>query len=315
MSTTRVFYPHAIRGSAILGGAEQFCITLLDDITPDRNFSDLASWAAAQVGPQFTGSHVSSPDCKFTTSQLGTLLTQTIAGNYYVAADLTLQNVDVYYREGANLGMRTAGGNNAHLMMRGQANALLALEGIAADSGQLATARARLAFALNSQTGLDPLVATAGQPLAGLASGGSLYTMGPVFINGVLIDGAEYSGIDFNLEYEEHQSHGDEFPTYIGIYRYRPVYTIRARASDYFATYGSRGTTLSSCIMYLRQKLASGINVADATPQHLKLTSSTGTIKARNISGPKGLVELTVEPYQSAPDTAPVVITANVAIT
>jgi hypothetical protein len=110
-------------------------------------------------------------------------------------------------------------------------------------------------------------------------------------------------------------SHGDGFLTYIGIRRYRPVITIRTRKTSYFATYGTRGLPLSSLTCYLRNKLASGINVADATPQHIKITCGTGSIKPREVRGDKSLLDLTIEPYQAAQNSAPVVIAVNQQIT
>jgi hypothetical protein len=315
MTTTKVFYPHAIRATAIAGGAELFLLSLLDDVTASHNFGDLVSFAAAQVGPQFTGSHMASPDIRFSTPQLGTLLPVTVAGAYGVVRDLSLHNVDLWYRQGLNLGMLVDAVNTNHLQLRGQANAMMAVESIGADQGQLATARARLAFVLNASTGLDPLVPTGALALGGAVANSSLFTLGPVKVNGTALDGVEYAGVDFNLEYEEHASAGDGFLTYVGVARYRPVISIRARATDLLATFTTRGAVLSSLSMYLRQKLVSGINIADNVAAHIKLTASAGTIKAHRASGGKSLVELTIEPYQTAMDVAPVAIAVNQLIT
>jgi hypothetical protein len=140
MTTDVVFYPHALRATAIAGGAELFCTTLLDDITTSNNFQDLTSYASAQVGPQFTGAHMAAPDFRFSSPQLGTLLSVLAAGEYYISRDLSAYNVDGWYRAGHNLGQREADATLAHLQLRMQANAMLAMESLAADEGQLATA-------------------------------------------------------------------------------------------------------------------------------------------------------------------------------
>lgn len=314
MTTTNVFYPHGIRAVLTSDGVtELFMLSLIDDMTPSNGFEDLTSWCAAQVGPQEVGIQRALPDLRFSTPQLGTVLGLMVTGDYYISRDLSLYNVDCLYRAGANLGSRVADATLAHLRMRMANNAMLVVESIQADEGQLASARCRLAAVLNSQTGADPLVATAGLANAGIASGGRLFTMGPVKLNGTFMTGGVSMSIDFNPEYDEESSHGDGFLTYVGIRRYRPVITIRTRQTDYLATFGSRGTALSSLSCYLASKLASGINEAAASSVHIKYTATTGTIKARQISG--GLVEITIEPYQSAQNTAPLAVAVNQAIT
>jgi hypothetical protein len=316
MTTTNVFYPHVVRASLISDASELFTLSLLDDIQPSHNYSDVISFASGQVGPQFAGSHMAAPDIRFTTPQLGTVLPVTIAGEYGIVRDLSLHNVDLWYRSGANLGARLSNASLAHLRMRAAANTTLVLESISADEGQIATGRCRLAHVYNVQTGTDPLVPTAGVALPnGLGTGGVIYTHGPVKLNGTLLTGGTYAGIDFNPEYDEESSHGDGFLTYIGIRRYRPVITIRTRQTDYAATFGTRGTALSSLSMYLRAKLPSGINVADATAQHIKVTASTGAIKVRQVQGDKSMIELTIEPYQAAENSPPVTLAINQAIT
>jgi hypothetical protein len=313
MTTNAVFYPHAMRATAIAGGAELFCVTLIDDMRPAHGFEDLVTFDAAQVGPNFVGSHRAIPDVRLTTPQLGTLLPTFVSGDYYVSRDLSLYNVDHYYRSGVNLGSRVAAGTSSHLQFRASGNSMLALESISASEGQLASLTCRNAPVLGAQ---DPLVPTGAIALGGSAVGGSLFTMGPVKLNGTFLQGGVYAGIDFNLEYEEESSHGDGFLTYVGIRRYRPVITVRTRKTDYMASFGQRGTALSSCVMYLTNKLASGINAAAASSVHLKITTATsGVIKAREVQGDRSMVELTIEPVQTAQDTAPVVIAVNQQIT
>ena len=315
MTTDIVFYPHAIRTTAISGGAEGLILTLLEDVQPSNNFQDLTSWCAAQVGPQQVGSHMASPDNRFSTPQVATLLTALASGPYGICQDYSASYVDTWYRAGANLGMRVANATSAHLRMRAQANTLLALESLEASEGGLAMARCRLCHILNPQTGADPLVPTADQALAGTASGGRLHTLGPITLNGTELKGCTQARLDLNVEYDQESSHGDGFLTWCSIYRIRPVITLRTRMSEYMATFGSRGTAFSSLTWYLRSKLAGGINEADASAYHVKIVSSAaGAIKAHSLSGSKAECLVTIELAQSAEDTAPFTISVNQAI-
>lgn len=312
MTTDIVYYPHAIRTTAIAGGAEGLILTLLDDVEPSHNFMDLTSYCAAQVGPQLVGSHMASPDNRFSTPQLGTLLAALASGPYGICRDYSDSYVDTWYRAGANLGMRVAKATTSHLRMRAQANTLLALESLEASEGGTAQARCRLCHILNPQTGADPLVPTAGAALEGIASGGRIYTLGPIALNGTALKGCTNARLDFNVEYDQESSHGDGFLTYCGIRSIRPVITLRTRKSDYLATFGTRGTAFSSLTWYFKSKLAGGINEADASAFHIKITSAAaGVIKARGISGGKADCLLTIDLAQSAEDTAPLTIAVN----
>lgn len=315
MPTDIVYYPHAIRATAVSGGAELFCFTLLEDVQPGHNFVDLLNFAAAQVGPFASGTHMAAPDNRFSLPQLGTLFAVTVAGDYYISRDLSAHHVDTWYRSGANLGMRAAVAATSHLRLRATQNSILAFESLSAPEGALARARCRLCHVLNPQTGADPLVPTAGVALEGAATGGDSYTLGPISLNGTALKGVFDCQLDNNIVWDEESSHGDGFYTYCGIHRYAPRLTLRTRKTDYLATYGTRGTALSALTFYLREKLDSGIHVADGTSAHIKITATTGTIKARQVAGEKGVVELTVDLTQPDQNQAAYVIAVNQAIT
>jgi len=314
MATDIVFYPHAIRQTTIAGGTEGLILTLLDDVVPSHNFQDLTSYCAAQPGPQQTGSHMASPDCRFTTPQLATLLFSLNTGPYGICRSYADSNVDVWYRAGENLGMRVAKNASAHLRLRMQANALLALESIDFEEGANAVGRCRLVSVIGPN-GQDPLVPTAGVALEGLATGGRLHTMGPIRVNGTLLKGASGGRLENNLVYDEESSHGEGFLSYVGIKTITPRLTVRSRKTDYMALFGNKGTPLSSLEFYLRSKLASGINEADAAAFHIKITATVGTIKARQVMGDKAHCELTIDLQQPGEDQPPYTIAVNQAIT
>src|SRR4051812_18715044 len=93
MTTDIVYYPHAIHARRTDDQSDVMQLTNLMDVEPANNFQDITEFAAGQVGPQFTGSHLASPDNRFTTHQLQTLFVTTIAGQYYVVRDLSACNV------------------------------------------------------------------------------------------------------------------------------------------------------------------------------------------------------------------------------
>src|SRR3989304_3622984 len=85
-----VYYPHAIYAPGI------FTITQISDVEPGHNFQDLSEFAAGQVGPQFTGSHMASPDHRFTTTQIKSVLDA--CDVYNIAKDLSGTSVDTEFK-------------------------------------------------------------------------------------------------------------------------------------------------------------------------------------------------------------------------
>jgi len=296
-----VYYPHAIAASTILANP----ICAITSVEPAHNFQDLTEVAAGQVGPQFHGTHMASPDNRFGTTQIKDILDACLAGDYNISRDMTTTNVDVEYKAGDKYGARVADATTAHLRMRMQANALLAWESLSAQQGGLAELRCRLVATFNAATGNDPLMATSAVALSYTSALQQFYTLGPVRLNGTVMEGVQDAQLDNNIDYEECAGDGDAFLSYVGIANYAPVFTFHSRNLAYLDTYGERGTALSSWYWWLKKKIASGINVADATVEHILFSATVGTIKARRIqSGGKPLAEVTVNLVQSAQNVA-----------
>lgn len=300
--TQIVYYPHAIYCPGIL------TLTQLSDVRPSHNFQDLTEFAAGQVGPQFTGTHMASPDNRFTTTQIKDLLDVCGAGEYNIARDLSGADVYTQYKAGENRNARLpddnggAGGN--HLFARMQENAMICIESITARMGGLAEIRARLIAVYDPVAGNDPLVWTADNDITVVSDVAHLFTLGPLKLNGSWVDGIQEVELNNNIEYEEVASGGDAFTTYVGIKRYRPVLTARTRDASVLSDYGTRGTALSAMSWFLRKKLLSNINILDATVENILFAATTGTIKAREASGADVVAEVSVDLRMSAQNTA-----------
>lgn len=298
MSTTKVFYPHAF-----YTGDSSLTLTQLMNVTPVHNYSDLSEKAPSQVAPQLTGSHQAQPDIKFTVSQLKTLLDKMIAGSFNCAVDLSATSVYLEYRRGKKHGTREAKNAGNHFYGLMDYNAMLTLESLTGQQGGLLEARCRL-VSVKTDTA-KPLSFVANINLVAVAQVESFFTIGPVKINGTWLGGIESWTFDNQISYEEVLSDGDAYPSYVGVRDIRPRLTVRTRHADAIATFGEEGTALSSLNLFARKKLVSGINVADATAQHLKLIATEGTVKAQSVDGDKTLTEVTVDLHETTEDTAP----------
>lgn len=296
MTTSVVYYPHAIIASGIM------TLTQISGLQPMHDPEDLVELAAGQVGPLFTGTHQGKPGMTFRTTELKELLDAVVAGNYSCGRDLSGGNTDVEFKAGDNLNTREADNANLHIRARFQANAMVTVESITARQGSLAEANVRLSSIYKSGTGNDPLVFTNTVALSVTSSIDHLFTLGPVKLNGSFIEGVEETTLDNRIEYEVVFDSGFGFPTYVAIRTYKPQLRFTARDARIMNTFGTRGTALSALSLFWRKKLLSGHQVADATAEHIKLTATDGTIKDRQL-GDNTAAEVTVDLHMDDQDT------------
>lgn len=295
MTTNLVFVPNAI---VMPGGTT---VTSLKNLRPSHNFEDLVEYASGDVGPDFTGSHSAAPDCVFDTPQLKEILdlcnvSPTV--NMSVCADLSSGNTDVEYRRATNRGVRSALADLANLRVRMQSNAFLSWQKFTAKQKQLAEITARLVPVYDGTNA--PLVATSSVAITASGSVPTLFTLGPVSINGSAVAGVTETNWDNQIEYLVEMADGVSWPDFVSIQRIAPKITIRSRNTALLSTYGTAGTALTALTVYLRKKLKSDFTVAAGTPQHLAFTAASGTIKAREIADDDANVEIEIQLAKSS---------------
>lgn len=306
MTTASVYYPHAI----IAGGTT---ITQMTDVTPANNFQDLAEFSAGQTAPQYSGSQFATPDITFNSPQIASVLAAIDTEG--VAVDLSGGNVDLHYKKGNPHGTREADASLVHLRGRLTTNALLYWTGLRASQGQLAEISCRLLPVWDGTN--NPIIWTGSLALAGTSQAAEQFTLGRIDLNGTNISAVQDLDWNNNVEPEEVGDSGEPFISYGGINRFSPQFTFRTRDTTVISTYGAVGTALTGFEVYLRKKAASGINVADATAQHIKLfkASAAGTIKARQVSGLNGMAEVFVQLLKPSAAADPFDISTTSAIT
>lgn len=309
MPTSVVYYPHAIY---LPGGT---VLSQLSDVQPAHNFVDLTEFSASQPVPQFSGTMQASPDNRFGSSQVKAILD--VCTDYNIAKDFSgLGNVDLELKAGVNLGVRTPDANLAHIRARGTANTALFWESFTARQGQVVELRCRLVHIFVAASGVDPLVFTNSLALTNASDVAYLFTLGPVKINGTLLNEVEEVTWNNNITYEEVISDGDGFLTYCGVRRTAPTISIKTKDAAAMSLFGTRGTAASAIWVYLRKKLQSQINVADATAEHIKFVGSAGTIKPMNLqSGDNMTQEVMVHLKAAAQNTSPFTVSTISAIT
>lgn len=297
MATSAVYVPHSITLPS--GGP----VVQLSDITAARNYQDLVERAASEAGPQWSGSEYSAPDLRCTSKQIAEFIA--LCTTEGVAADLSAGNADFYFRKVAARGTRVAIGTAVHVRGRLASNALLFWESIRASQNQAAELVARF---ICSQIGTTaPIQIEGTQAAVGASDVDELFTLGPIAFTGtaagsVTVEALQEVTYESGVQVLQEYDAGSPHPSFVAVDTHACTCTFKTRQTTLLATIPNDGDVLTAFTGYLRARKKGGINVADATASHIKVSATAGTIKAREAAGLKGIVEVFVQFHK--PDLA-----------
>ncbi len=244
-------------------------ITQLDDLDPAMS-SQLASFAVAGgIHPSFLGGFGARPAWTFQTTQVKAILD--LCGFWGV--DLSAGNVDLYYQSGVNLGSRTAISSLAHLRFRAL-RCFLYWTNIRASQGSPATISCRLVPTFDGTN--VPVVATGSLAIPAETVFSSLYSLGPVKLNGTALSGVQDWSLDLNPNIIERSDSGEDFTTYIGCAAQTPVFNVTLDdIGSWTPSIGVSGLAVTALLAYLRKRVLGTIrHVADATAEHISFAGT-----------------------------------------
>lgn len=268
MATTKQFYLHGLQF-----GDDSSWITQLTDLTPAANIDYLTARSAGAVVPSFRGGQNVIPDITFTTTQVKKVLDKCASYNG-LYLPLSASYVDLYYRAVTNLGMPTAIASGVHLQIRAR-RCVMYWTAIRAQQGQPATIDCRIVPTWDNTNA--PLLATDDQAIPASALATEQFTMGPVKLNGSLIDGSDNWGLELNPQIEEIVSDGDVFPTFVGCREHDPILTVANPDIEKWDSgiIGLGGLQVTTLLFWLRKKTVDQTgNVANATEEHISFTGA-----------------------------------------
>lgn len=146
-----------------------------------------------------------------------------------------------------------------------------------------------------------PLTASGSVALPSEVDVDSLWTLGPVNIDGLAVTGVQSVTIDFGFEVLKERSDGDAYPTFIAVGRHTPKITIETLAPYNLATapqVGDGGDS-TTCIVYAQKLSRYGTRIAAATEEHISFTvnhwrAKPMTINASHVQGARNGIEIEV---------------------
>jgi hypothetical protein len=148
-----------------------------------------------------------------------------------------------------------------------------------------------------------PIVVTSGAAISSTASVQHVFGLGPIKLNTsspsfndfICVDSWS---LDAGVELDLKPCSGGGFLVYEAVGRVTPVLTLQTTDINKVLQYMPGGAAITSVNAFLRRKTAGGLNVADATTSHIKISGTAGTVK------PVSQRELRVQLHNLSFDTA-----------
>jgi hypothetical protein len=301
MTTTKLFIPAGVKiGNTFLGHC--------GDQSVDQGLDELTVFPSGDWAPNLTGSKQWAPDFAVESHDLDLALD--LMDLNAVAHSCLLEEVYLYQRQALSHGFQTAEASAAHQAFLLNSNALLYWEQLSASQADEA-AKLSLKLAATLQNGNPPLVAAGSQVIEDAAGQNAPYTLGPVKLNGSILEGVSQQAVALNLKVEKIASNGDSSPTYIGIHQIRPVLTFDTTDLDTICALDPDGSPVTALTSFWRRRRANKVAWLDSEAKHIKLytptvvaPNSVGTLKWKRVAGSPAKVSCEVHLHRNAPGAA-----------
>lgn len=289
--------PHAI---AFPGPAY---ITQFTDCRPNNNYQEFLERSASESAPQHTGAIAAAPELAFDSRQLkGVLDLCTDSG---VARSFSTGTVSVYYRKGTNRGLRVGVAETEHDRWDMANTACLYWNVVSADQRSLAQIEAMIK-AVSTDGATAPMVHVGSTALVGTSAVDSVYTLGPVSVNGSWLDGVVSSRIENGFTFDAEDESGNQYQQYFGIDEWNPRVIVDTNDLDVVNSFGESGTALTALKLYYRKLNKGSLGpVADGTAGHIKFSATSGSIFVQEGSGLKARFRVSIALSKPDASTAP----------
>lgn len=280
----------------------------LQDATLNSNVQDLIETPVGGTMPLFNANNGERPEVTFGTHQLKTALTLCgVAGGSGGVAKL-------FGRKVVNLTGPAAVGGSVHYSWTSAASLAL-INQISAGNRQRAQAQLRVLFLKSGATSALTYAGTA--TLDAYTTAVENFVLGPIVIDGNVIEGTNDFTLSFNPAVEEPDDDYETQPVFAAVRATQPVISFSTTSPTIWALHNTEfnagGTTPAKVnLIKLKNNL---LRYGDADLEHILFEAGEGRIKCESIGGSKQLTRVSL--ICNSPDggtTAPVTATVDNAI-
>ena len=281
-------------------------ISQCSNYSTELNINRQSRYAAGHEHPLSIFTISQSPTGSFSSTQLKTILDLTDIGMKAFSG-----NTDLYFKKAEDGGSRIANTELEHFRYRCAKANLIPQSISVSQADDLASIQCGLQYLFDGTN--EPIVPAGSQAVSGTSAFAEGYGMGPIYLNGSLVNGVSSMSIDFGITLKIRGSDGDHWPSWCSIESINPMIRFSCYRESLLA-YGVKGTSLTSVSAYLRQKTKIGY-VANGTATHMKFSGTSGAIFVESHAGGNNddaMADVVIQ--LTAPSAAGVPLSLNTAI-
>lgn len=244
----------------------------------EAGITTFAEYGAGEVHPNFLATQRQQPLIPFTTTQLGTMLTNV------PLIGASIASATFYLKAGAVTG-RVARATTSHKKVA-CTTACFYWSTIKLSHNGVGTIDGIIVPIYDASN--DPFIQTSGIALSGTISSQDYFGAGPVYINGTAYTDIQEITINSGLELFELGGASEVYNTAIGVRKVEPTAEVRLLKAINWATLGLGGVALNGStgfIAYGRKYSPDGNRIANATAGHVGVSALYGRVIPQNTSG------------------------------
>lgn len=277
-----LFYPHGMKfGSTFLGQA--------DDLEVDANIDELTHYAAGDYAPSFTGAKEVAPEFKLNTYDAAGVFSLVSSGNGGVddlCRGFSSGNVDCAYRQAKNLSVPNSPATAVHYVYRLINSAMFYWDGFRVNQKGEVQVMTKTIATLTSSNPIVTQLPNQAIDTPPLVT--NLYTLGKIVIDGTAITRLKSTNWSNNVKLEKDPADGEASPSFCGIEQIKPVVQADTQNLGIINAFGFSGYKITTSFdVYLRKRMASGVNHPDASTVHIRLSATAGTVQFQSTAGGK----------------------------
>jgi hypothetical protein len=254
----------------VLPGSVEIC--QVDSTKWDAGIDSLIGRPAGHTAPMFRANQAQKSLVTFSTSQLATLLAACgVNGLACTSA------VDTYFKK-ATVTSSVARATTDHERLQ-IPQSLLYWNSITLDHNGISKADCTLIASYDGTN--DIVIWTGSVALPGNLTAAEQYGCGPLYINGVAIQGIQRARIQSGLKTIQEGDASELWDSVVAVEEIEPVVEIETIQPINWGTLGLEGSALDGVTgleLWARKYAANSSRVANATPEHIKFTGLLGSV-------------------------------------
>lgn len=240
-----------------------------------------------EVDPRYVAVMDQRPTMGFSTTDIKTALDLAGISGHEIDVDDGAQGaLEMFFQKLAEGGTRAGAGNHMKLAVN---EGILIPVTLSASQGGRATLTYLCVCTYDGTN--NPIVIAISQDLAAGTPGTAvLWTLGPIELNGTLVNGIVDVSINFGIDLRIDASDGEHWARFVAIMNRQPSVSFSTPDVGLFNTLGLSGAAqgATDSLVYLRKLAEGSTRVADATAEHIKITVDEGHINVEDITTEHG---------------------------